>query len=301
MVKTKALYYLMVLYDKSLSLAFISLTPSLNIMKKIKPLFNLITFVFLFVISIANAQKLPKVQQASLLAPANIKIDGKLDEWLQFQAYNPTSRIFYTVANDDNNMYLALRTDGDGAHVKAISGGITFTITNAVKSKEAKQVSITYPAVVSQQNSMHETLQGSTRRYKNLKNDSETNEKLSAFIKLTNQQLVSFFKEIKVSGIDEISDPTISIYNAEGIKAVVSFNDKMEYCYELSIPIKFINKTLTGSKLRYNIKSNARGTISVRGVPGAPIYTGNDAETLYKNNTTDFWGEYVLANKQPIK
>jgi hypothetical protein len=41
----------------------------------------------------ANAQKLPNVQQVSLRAPANIKIDGKATEWSGFKALNTATDV----------------------------------------------------------------------------------------------------------------------------------------------------------------------------------------------------------------
>lgn len=41
-----------------------------------------------------GAQKLPNLQQSSMRAPANIKIDGKPIEWGQYQAYNRATEIF---------------------------------------------------------------------------------------------------------------------------------------------------------------------------------------------------------------
>jgi hypothetical protein len=57
----------------------------------------------------ANAQKLPQVQQVSLRAPANIRADGKNKEWgTQLQAFNNATGIFYSMANDDENLYLVI-------------------------------------------------------------------------------------------------------------------------------------------------------------------------------------------------
>lgn len=66
-----------------------------------------LTMICLLAFTNTQAQKLPKVQQASLHAPANIKIDGKATEWEgKFEAYNPGSRVFYTLSNDSENLYL---------------------------------------------------------------------------------------------------------------------------------------------------------------------------------------------------
>jgi len=77
-------------------------------MKKITQ-YAVIVFLMLIAIS-AYTQKLPDKQTASVWAPATIKNDGKVTGWEnQFQAYNNSCRIWYTVANDDDNLYLIVR------------------------------------------------------------------------------------------------------------------------------------------------------------------------------------------------
>ena len=72
----------------------------------------------------ANAQGLPKVQQESIYAPANIKIDGKALEWGdKFQAYNVSNHLFYTLSNDDKNLYLIVFATDNATSSKIIYGG----------------------------------------------------------------------------------------------------------------------------------------------------------------------------------
>jgi len=67
---------------------------------------HLTIICFLMIGFFANAQKLPEVQTVNLRAPAGIKIDGKPTEWdSKFQAYNKSTNAFYTIANDDDNLY----------------------------------------------------------------------------------------------------------------------------------------------------------------------------------------------------
>src|SRR4051812_4300384 len=95
-------------------------------------------------IAFANtqAQKLPKIQEQSIKAPANIKIDGKATKWEgKFQAYNPGSRVFYTLCNDSENLYLIACMEEKNGNFKAIGKGITLTIqpkkTGTQKDKNA--------------------------------------------------------------------------------------------------------------------------------------------------------------------
>lgn len=91
-----------------------------------------------------HAQKLPKVQQESVYAPVNIKIDGKATEWDgKFQAYNRANCVYYTVSNDENNLYLTVYVSEWINLDKLIYGGLAFTVSNPVNKTE--NVSITYP------------------------------------------------------------------------------------------------------------------------------------------------------------
>src|SRR5471030_2313773 len=104
-----------------------------------------ILFLFMSGIGVvSNAQKLPGKQAASIRAPDNIKIDGKTTEWGdKFRAYNSASRVYYTVSNDDVNLYLTARMDGWQGTDKAILGGFIFTIQPSAASK-LKNIKITY-------------------------------------------------------------------------------------------------------------------------------------------------------------
>ncbi len=253
----------------------------------------------------AYAQKLPDKQQGSVLAPANIKIDGKTTEWSdKFQAYNDASRIYYTISNDDNNLYLTARMNDERGNRKALSGGITLTLGPAgknIKSKNAKNIAVTYPVIINTASKLGGPLplgaiiRDSPLSYKKLKAEKANPNELNAFIAKTNKQLETHFKEIQVLGVKEIQEPLIPVYNTDNIKAIILFNDKMEYTYELAIPLKIIAANLGDiEKLSYNIKLNARSIIK-NGAPPMVTYIGNDLEILYENQPSDFSAEYTLA------
>lgn len=103
-------------------------------------------FSLLIISIIANAQKLPNVQQVSLRAPANIKIDGNTTEWgNQFQAYNKATDINYTLSNDDKNIYLAVQATIPDVIKRILNGGITLSVNQAGKKDDKGAPSISYP------------------------------------------------------------------------------------------------------------------------------------------------------------
>ena len=82
---------------------------------------------------IANAafsQSLPKIQTSSIRTPANVKIDGNLSEWdNKLQARNNIDGLFYTISNNNDNIYLTLIAPYKEASRKAIRGGVTFSVS----------------------------------------------------------------------------------------------------------------------------------------------------------------------------
>ena len=85
----------------------------------------------------ANGQKLPKIQEKSIYAPQNIQVNGKSSEWNNtFQAYNKAVEIFYTISNDDKNIYLTVMAKQRDVVDKIIRGGLTFTINKETNKKD---------------------------------------------------------------------------------------------------------------------------------------------------------------------
>ena len=117
---------------------------------------TLILLLFSTICFSAFAQKLPDVQQASLQAPPGVKIDGKLTEWGdRFEAYNKGTEIYYSIANNSENLYLTVRATDAEIIDKILASGLTFTVNTDANRKDRTGVIITYPAFA----------QGSKREY----------------------------------------------------------------------------------------------------------------------------------------
>lgn len=255
----------------------------------------------------AYAQKLPKVQRVNKRAPANIKIDGNTVEWDdQFQAYNPNNRIYYIIANDDNNLYLALRAVDPSGNEKAIFG-ITFTVKwPGEKGHKSKgNISVTFPTniEVSKRNPIRYTV----HIFNLLKTDTTNTarKKTDSLRLLVNDKMNEAFKIINVMGIPEIQEPSISIYNQQGIQVAAQFNKQAQYTYELAIPLKYLGDVInSGQKFSYNIKMNGIPEVATNGAPtpmivgpinAAPNQGGVGIDNGYILYPTDFSGEYALA------
>jgi len=206
-----------------------------------------IAFLFLNIGAItASAQKLPSTQKESVLAPANIKIDGKTDEWNnQFKAYNNSTEIFYTIANDDKNLYLIVQATKYEMVDKITGGGITLTIKNSGDNKTVAPIIVTSPIVPT------------AYRPHILHQLGDTSVKLSDALPVLNKELNAHTLDITISGFNDITDSVISVYNEYGIKVAGLFNADKALTYEFAIPLKYINRLATATgELKYNIKLN---------------------------------------------
>jgi len=270
----------------------------------IKP--GLIPLIFIVTILSATAQKQPQVQEISQRAPANIKTDGKLNEWDYsfLNAFNPASRIFYTVSNDDKNLYFTVRGQGWGVGQKIFNGGITFTISHStekkLREKNAGNVIIKFPLFPTKQTTANASyIMGPIANLKNLLIDSIANRKeIDSILLLVNKRINETIKEIGVTGIKEIPDSLISIYNTTGIKVAAQFMKqlpviKLQPVIEIAIPLKYLGLSTTASNqlpFSYNIKLNGA-------LPGAAVGDDADPNELYLKSSSDLWGIYTLAKK----
>jgi len=251
---------------------------------------TLITFFFY-----AQAQKLPNKQEASFVAPAKVKIDGKANEW-SFQAYNSATDVFYTLAHDSENIYLAVKATDEGIVRKILSGGITFIINSVGKKSDDGAATIRYPLF----------------NYKNKPDIKFSVKKVPSdsidyVVSANNKNFVGKGKFLRVSGIKGV-DTLLSVYNTDGISVGAAFDNEMNYTYELAVSRKLIKDVVnTNGRFAYKIMLNP---ITFDDTPGVTItreadgtITGvhvNKANFLPNINqsisaTTDVSGEYSLA------
>lgn len=290
---------------------------------------NVAALLFISVTVSAYGQKLPGIQETSVLAPKNIKIDAKLTEWDDtFQAYNKTTEIFYTISNDDKNLYLVIKSTDPINNNKIIAGGINFTINNTGKKKDKDGYVITFPlvdiaAMRNQILSMASTGGAGNNR-----------EPDSAAIANMRKKALSMVKEIKLAGFaaTDIPDSVVSIYNEYGLKAAIDYDAKGNLTCEMAVPLKYIHLITPGTKeFNYNIKLNGLnidaifpgagafmsggfgggggagsgfggaggGGRSGGGIPGgaASGIPSSMQQMQSMISPTDFWGKYTLAKK----
>jgi hypothetical protein len=298
--------------------------------------FGALTIVLITAVTSTKAQKLPTVQNGSANAPANVVIDGKATEWnLPYQAYNKATEVFYTIANDKDNLYLVIHADKARIIEKILESGIEFKVNEAA-NKSAKNVfSVLFPLlplgtakstlvaagkpVSGVSYSSSDIAAGTNTLTEELKAEAEKNKNLTLFDK-PNKQLHSNLKEIKILGANSIIDTVpgvtdttkyyntlplrrhhfkiIPLINQDDIMAMVQFDNKGELTYEINIPLKYLNTSQGNNKLYYNITIHGRGE---GGRIGNTLTVSRlpDGRAVGDNQDleypTDFSGEYTLA------
>ena len=268
-------------------------------------------FLWTFTVGVpfsVSAQKLPNVQTVSLRAPAGAKIDGKANDWGdKFQAYNKTTQVYYAMANDDDRLYLIIRTANPNIIEKIVKAGITLTVSASQTKKDKPGVIITFPARERKDPNFGLILTNAPAPV----NDTIKNRMQAySFIHAKNVQLREHLKWIGVKGIQSITDTLISVYNEEGIKAAFLLDKTLSFTCELAVPLKYFNfPANTPLTVAYNIRLNsvaATGTNFREIRDGVYVWTGADgnnytagtgSDAFERIFTTDFWGEYTIAKK----
>lgn len=278
----------------------------------------------------AYSQKLNAVQDGSVWAPLGVKIDGKLNEWGDtFQAYNNATDIFYTMANDDANLYLVIKSTNQANNNKILGGGIDITINTAGKKKDKDAFVIGFP-VVDVASLRAQVMQGMRAMRGGPGGPQQPD---SAAIATMRKNAVSAAKQIKLWGfVKDVPDSLISIYNEYGIKARADFDNKGNLVVELAMPLKYLHLSTEGdASFAYNIKlpgiqiqaifpeaaafaggppgggggfGGGGGGFGGGGGGGGMPQGGNIprgmADFASMLSPTDFWGKYTLAKNVKV-
>lgn len=248
-------------------------------------LFLLMTIVFVG----AYAQKLPNKQERGLRAPANVKIDGKATEWgAELQAYNNATELFYTLANDDENLYLAVQTKTKAIVEKLFNGGISLCFDNIRNPGKATRAVVTYSAI-----SRADKKVVDKARY-----DTTANK-----ITLVNKAIAAAVKTIAVKNFDGIANDVVSVYNEYGITAASYLSDNNTYTCELAIPLKNLKSFIDNkSVLHYTLQSNAMPVNSLSmNINGVPVEDITASAVAMENVNMMLQGNYMYAGSIRIR
>jgi len=254
----------------------------------------------------ANAQKLPKIQTTSVLAPATIKVDGKTTEWNnKFQAFNRTTEVYYTLSNSATKLYLTVQSNEKRIIRKIISNGVTLTIT-ADQKQQKDGLAVTFPAYLKTERAPSYNLDNP---YLEVKDTMQNNKMADSTLVVFNSDLSSRLKIIGVVGDPAATDSTLSVFNTEGYKGAGRFDHKdgvFLFTYELAIPLSVIKfaadkpgtfkYTLQVNGIQGDVQIDRNNRMSYIAADGNRVYVGYAGpNNMGFANATNFSGEYTLA------
>ncbi len=231
-------------------------------MKKILAITSLMALSSIAVL--AQDKKLKDVQEASLWAPAGVKADGKLTEWNDsFQALNKATKLYYTISNDEKNLYFVFKSTDMTTNNKVAAGGITIAVNTDGKKKAENAYSMTYPVVVRNFGRGQRpggagggiTVVNGGNNMRGMMGGSQA--EMDSTMLAMRKQTLAQAKEIKVAGFKDIPDSLISLYNEHGVKAMANYDNEGNFLYEVAIPLKLIGLTTASTnEIAYNVRVN---------------------------------------------
>jgi hypothetical protein len=173
----------------------------------------------------------------SLWADKPILIDGKLNDWNDsLSLYNDAAKLYYNIANDDENIYLAIKNGSQESLTRILARGISFTAN--IENNKKIPTMVTFPVL--------DRTPGKKR------NETEQPEPEEI-----QKRILERIKEIRVDGFKEIIDGGISLYNTYGIKAAAAFDAKNNLIQEIAIPIRLLGiEPFRTEPVTYGIRIN---------------------------------------------
>ncbi|OKS89552.1 hypothetical protein [Mucilaginibacter polytrichastri] len=211
-----------------------------------KPYFTAFAFCAVASLTLPQHTHAQTKNTSTLTAPpTEIKIDGDLKEWGDsLRYYNTEKKLNYALANDKDNLYMAIRVNDRTEQIRIIRAGLTLSVNTKGKKKEIS--SITFPIGNPDQPKMG---QDDKKGNPDLLDQQDRDEMMNA--KLTK------LRNIKVTGFPDIESDIITTSNTYGIKVALNIDADGYLNYEAAIPLKFFHAELTDkSEWAFNIKIN---------------------------------------------
>jgi uncharacterized membrane protein YgcG len=191
----------------------------------------------------ASAQQ--KLTTALLPPPANLAIDGSLNEWGDSLRYhNQDKNLDYTLANDHENIYAVIRIADRLEQARVLNAGITLSIDTRGKKKETFTMTfpLRYPGTVASELSNRKDDVGDITK--------EERDELK-------RERITSLRSIRMTGFKDIENEMITTSNTYGIKAAIDYDDKGNLVYEAAIPIKFFHADdIAKNEWAFNFKIN---------------------------------------------
>ncbi|MBD1394035.1 hypothetical protein [Mucilaginibacter glaciei] len=190
----------------------------------------------------ANAQS---NKPGNMLAPpARVLVDGSLKEWGDSLRYiNDEKKIPYTLANDQENLYVAIRISDRTEQARILNAGITISIDPKGKKKEA--FTMTFPL-----SDPGTKTQLGYRKDDNGDLSQQDRDELM-------RERITTLRNIKVTGFKDVAYEMITTSNTYGFKAAVDYDKDGKLVCEAAIPLKFFHAdSPSKNEWAFNFKIN---------------------------------------------
>jgi len=179
--------------------------------------------------------------------PPSITIDGDIKEWGDsLRYYNKEKQLNYGLANDQDNLYMAIRVNDRSEQIRILRAGLTLSIDTRGKKKES--FTITFPVGDQSAEGMAETAQDLQGGNSDVKQEDRDELMRARLTKL---------REIRVTGFKDIESETITTSNTYGFKVAIDYDKDGYLVYEAAIPLKFFHADdITKTEWAFNFKIN---------------------------------------------
>lgn len=190
--------------------------------------------------------------------PADVVIDGDLKEWGDsLRYYNEDQKLYYTLANDKENLYMAIRINDRSEQMRILGAGITLSIDTRGKKKET--FSITFP--VGGRPDMAPDHDNQSLDGGGSPPPDDHDDRMKANL--------TKLRQIKVTGFKDVESELITTSNIYGFKTAIDFDKDGNLVYEAAIPLKLFHADdLTKNEWAFNFKIN--------GITRSPQKRGDD-------------------------
>ncbi len=205
-------------------------------MKKLNSLIYLLSliFVFTFITSCSSIEKID-----SKYAKTQIIIDGADNDWQESFYYFPESKVILGFRNDENFLYVCLKSSDSEVFHKIMMNGLTIWIND--KENDSKTFGIHYPI-------------GALNEFGNIEKPKNDEERDNVINKKYDNMLYSM-DLLYNEGVDKESISVLNVVRKYNLTAIMK-RDNGTIVYELAIPLK-------SDKMKLDIRSSKNKIITL--------------------------------------
>jgi YD repeat-containing protein len=187
-----------------------------------------ILIVQLFSVKTSTAQTAASDPSVLKVPPSAITIDADLKDWGDsLQYYNADNNVRYTISNDKENLYFAVRIDDRVEAARILKAGLTLGVDP--KGKKKSSFSITFPLNVQVGNITSTTQQENFNEVTQAERDELVRETATTL------------RGIKVEGFKDIEGDMITTSNTYGIKTAINYDAKGNLVCEAAVALKLFH------------------------------------------------------------